>query len=96
MLNDFGHTDSHLLDGLNVSEYRRNFEELEVIGKGGFGKVVRARKRVDGVVYAVKVVKFSSAASVPLLHQKPLREVQVLAGLPVHPNICRYIPPVML
>jgi hypothetical protein len=71
---DFGHVDAKLLDdGLTASEFKRNFEELGVLGKGSFGKVVRARKRLDGQVYAVKVVKFSSASSVGLLHQKPVR-----------------------
>jgi hypothetical protein len=80
LLKDFGHQDSHMLDGLTVSEYRRTFEELGVIGKGGFGKVVKARKRLDGQVYAVKVIKFSSAASVPLLHQKPVRVAGCVCG----------------
>ena len=71
---DFGHTDARLLDdGLTASEFRRNFEELGVLGKGSFGKVLKARKRLDQQLYAVKVVKFASASSVALLHHKPVR-----------------------
>jgi hypothetical protein len=37
---DFGHEDAHLLDdGLTTSEFRRNFEELGVLGKGRCGRM---------------------------------------------------------
>jgi hypothetical protein len=46
---------------------------LGVLGKGSFGKVLKARKRLDQQLYAIKVVKFASASSVALLHQKLVR-----------------------
>jgi serine/threonine protein kinase len=36
------------------SRYKNDFEELEKIGEGGFGRVYRARHKLDGRVYAIK------------------------------------------
>lgn len=73
--------------GLEWSRYHREFEELEVIAQGGFGKVYRARHRLDGIEYAVKkvVIKSTSIKNV-LTH---LTEVKTLASLN-HINIVPY------
>lgn len=39
------------------SRYKKEFEELEFLGKGGFGAVYRARNRLDGQEYAIKKIK---------------------------------------
>jgi serine/threonine protein kinase len=36
------------------------FEQLAQIGEGSFGTVFKCRKRVDGCVYAVKVIILTS------------------------------------
>jgi hypothetical protein len=50
------------------SRYVNDFEEIKVLGFGGFGKVVKARNRLDGRFYAVKRVKLErqDAASKPI------------------------------
>ncbi|OEH76078.1 serine threonine protein kinase [Cyclospora cayetanensis] len=48
---DFFVTEDHRL--------QRDFEELVPIGKGGFGRVVKARHRLDGEVYAIKIIEVS-------------------------------------
>ncbi|RKP28083.1 kinase-like domain-containing protein [Syncephalis pseudoplumigaleata] len=40
-----------------VSRYEADFEEIEFLGKGGFGEVVKARNKLDGRFYAIKKVK---------------------------------------
>ena len=47
-----------------ASRYRKDFEELEGIGKGGFGSVFRVRQRLDDREYAVKKVKLMRPAEV--------------------------------
>lgn len=69
------------------SRYRREFEELSFIAGGGFGKVYKARHRLDGVEYAVKKISIrSSELNSVLTH---LAEVKTLASLD-HPNIVSY------
>jgi translation initiation factor 2-alpha kinase 4 len=40
-----------------TSRYAGDFEELAKIGKGGFGQVLKVRNRLDGMLYAIKVIK---------------------------------------
>eukprot|EP00794_Sanderia_malayensis_P019238 gene19238-21166_t len=69
------------------SRYGEEFEEIDSLGKGGFGSVYEARNKLDGRHYAVK--KISLAFVKPDDCSKVLREVKVLANLD-HPNIVRY------
>lgn len=73
--------------GLEWSRYHREFEELYFVAGGGFGKVFKARHRLDGVEYAIKKVfiKSSDVNSI-MLH---LSEVKTIASLN-HPNIVNY------
>ena len=40
-----------------TSRYAADFEELGQIGEGGFGKVYKARHKLDGNIYAIKKIK---------------------------------------
>ncbi|KAI9217821.1 hypothetical protein BC828DRAFT_417807 [Blastocladiella britannica] len=62
----------------SVSRYKTDFEELEYIGRGGFGQVVKARNRLDGRVYAIKTVPLSRSSND---NRKLLREVRTLSRL---------------
>ncbi|CAE6484348.1 unnamed protein product [Rhizoctonia solani] len=44
-----------------VSRFREEWEELEFLGKGGFGSVVKARNKLDGRIYAVKKIRLRGA-----------------------------------
>ena len=69
------------------SRYHKDFEELSFIAGGGFGKVYRARNKLDGIVYAVKkvIIKANSIDKV----MSHLSEVKTLASLH-HVNIVPY------
>ena len=43
---------------INVTRYEEEFVEIEELASGVFGKVMVARHRLDGMVYAIKVRKF--------------------------------------
>ncbi|XP_059627247.1 eIF-2-alpha kinase GCN2-like [Cornus florida] len=68
------------------SHFLTEFEELGLIGRGGFGIVTKCKNHLDNCIYAVKVVPLKSA-NMPF--QKVLREVRALGCLR-HPNIVRY------
>ncbi|TPX34299.1 hypothetical protein SmJEL517_g03036 [Synchytrium microbalum] len=59
------------------SRYQTDFQELELLGKGGFGAVFKVRNRVDSRVYAVKKIRLVSSGDV----SKLLREVQSLSRI---------------
>ena len=42
---------------INVSRYEEEFVEIEELASGVFGKVKVARHRLDGMVYAIKVIR---------------------------------------
>jgi len=68
--------------------YHNEFEELERIGKGGFGEVWRAKNRLDECEYAIKKIPFDQTRSEQSII-KILREVQTISRLQ-HPNVVRY------
>lgn len=73
--------------GMDWSRYHREFDELAFVAGGGFGKVFRARHRLDGIAYAVKKVTIRSVTIGRILTH--LAEVKTLAGLN-HPNVVAY------
>ncbi|GAA6096007.1 interferon-induced, double-stranded RNA-activated protein kinase [Tachysurus ichikawai] len=62
------------------SRFLEEFDTISRIGKGGYGRVFKARRKLDNAVYAVKIVTFT---------QKACREVEALPQL-CHANIVRY------
>eukprot|EP00041_Stephanoeca_diplocostata_P037361 m.1410100 g.1410100 ORF g.1410100 m.1410100 type:complete len:961 (-) comp25023_c2_seq13:504-3386(-) len=78
---------SHRPSVFGKSRFAAEFEIVRRVGRGGFGAVVEARNRLDGMRYAVKSVRLTSADLE--LGEKVLREVTTLASLD-HPNIVRY------
>ncbi|KAG8734066.1 hypothetical protein FRC11_012669 [Ceratobasidium sp. 423] len=59
-----------------VSRFREEWEELEFLGKGGFGSVVKARNKLDGRIYAVKKIRLRGADDA-----KIYREITALSKL---------------
>jgi len=71
-----------------LSSYKDDFEEIEEIGSGTFGKVFKCRQRLDGWLYAVKSSrrKIRNQAE----KQNVLREVYALAAMTDNPYVVRY------
>lgn len=68
-----------------LSRYAGDWTELGVLGRGGYGEVVKARNKIDNRVYAIKKVKQNSAAAL----SEVLSEVMLLCRLS-HPYVVRY------
>ncbi|KAJ3283638.1 hypothetical protein HK104_010287 [Borealophlyctis nickersoniae] len=77
----------NIFDGQMLSRYKIDFEEIEFLGKGGFGEVVKARNRIDGRFYAIKKIKLDPKDKSN--SNKILREVQTLSRLH-HQFVVRY------
>eukprot|EP01087_Luapelamoeba_hula_P021459 TRINITY_DN7508_c0_g1_i2.p1 TRINITY_DN7508_c0_g1~~TRINITY_DN7508_c0_g1_i2.p1 ORF type:complete len:1685 (-),score=296.46 TRINITY_DN7508_c0_g1_i2:8-5062(-) len=69
------------------SRYAADFEELEELGKGAFGSVVKAKNRLDQRLYAIKKIKQDPRDHA--LNQKIAREVTTLSRLN-HQYVVRY------
>ncbi|KAH6579260.1 hypothetical protein BASA61_010372 [Batrachochytrium salamandrivorans] len=92
MAHDSLHTDSLPLDfseyfNLKTSRYLDDFEELDCLGRGAFGKVHCCRNRLDGRKYAVKKIRMANANSYNI--EKVLREVKWLARV-TDTHVVRY------
>ncbi|TFK91310.1 Serine/threonine-protein kinase [Polyporus arcularius HHB13444] len=68
----------------HASRWKEDWEELEILGRGGFGQVVKARNKIDNRIYAVKKVKLRDVGN-----DKIFREVSALSRLN-HRFIVRY------
>ncbi|KAG9236637.1 anticodon binding domain of tRNAs-domain-containing protein [Amylocarpus encephaloides] len=69
----------------SLSRYKQDFVEEGRLGKGGFGEVVKARKKLDGQIYAIKKIAQKSTESLT----EVLKEVRLLSQLS-HPSVVRY------
>jgi translation initiation factor 2-alpha kinase 3 len=80
---------------VELSRYRRDYEEVRIIGKGGYGRVYHVKHRLDGSNYAVKKIGLSPARVRRIQERGQeeldslLSELRMLARFD-HPNIVRY------
>ncbi|KAF1956076.1 kinase-like protein [Byssothecium circinans] len=86
----------HGLHGLHTDRYARDYTEIEMVGKGGYGKVYKVKHKLDNSFYAVKRIIVSPAKIRTLTEgnraqemENMLKEVRSLAQLD-HVNIVRY------
>lgn len=68
-----------------TSRYLEDYIEESRLGKGGFGEVVRARKLIDGRLYAIKKITQRSQETL----SEMLKEVRLLSQMN-HPAVVRY------
>ena len=69
------------------SRYLTDFEEIEWLGRGAFGDVVKVKNKLDGRYYAIKKVPLDPHDS--LNNQRILREVVTISRLH-HVYVVRY------
>lgn len=70
-----------------TSRYNQDFEEVEEIGVGGFGRVFRSRSRVDNQYYAIKKITLKESTE---KHSKKIVDECRFHAVLQHPNVVRY------
>ncbi|KAH8238854.1 hypothetical protein KR038_004665 [Drosophila bunnanda] len=76
------------LHDTNISRFKREFMQVNVIGVGEFGVVFQCVNRLDGCIYAIKKSKKPVAGS--SFEKRALNEVWAHAVLGKHDNVVRY------
>ena len=69
----------------NHSRYLNDFTKLGRLGRGGYGEVVKVRHKLENQIYAIKIIRETSASAL----NKVLSEIVMLSQLN-HPNVVRY------
>ncbi|XP_012935952.1 eIF-2-alpha kinase GCN2 isoform X1 [Aplysia californica] len=69
------------------SRLASEFELLKVLGKGGFGDVLKVKNKLDGRFYAIKRIPLNPKSK--MFNKKMTREVKLLSRLS-HENVVRY------
>lgn len=72
-------------EGRYSGRYEAEFVEEGRLGKGGFGQVVKARKKLDGGVFAIKKIMVNTSSTLT----EVLKEVALISKLN-HPAVVRY------
>lgn len=75
---------------LEDNKYKLKFDEIELLGKGGFAEVYLARYIVDGNIYAIKKVPVTVKENEDLKKHRAYREIEAMTKLN-HQNIVRYM-----
>ncbi|KAM5129109.1 eIF-2-alpha kinase GCN2 isoform 2-T2 [Mantella aurantiaca] len=76
----------HIESQRQFSRYFNEFEELQMLGRGAFGAVIKVQNKLDGCYYAVKRVQINPASK---QFRRIKGEVTLLSRLN-HENIVRY------
>ena len=71
---------------INVHRLLSEFEMMDLMGKGGFGSVIKVRNKLDGNTYAIKRIQLQPRSL--NLNKKITREVKLLSRLN-HENVVR-------
>jgi len=74
---------------ISITRYQEEFLELANIATGQFGTVIKARHRLDGIVYAIKITKKNLRAN-SYDEKMAMNEVFAHASLMKHKHVVRY------
>ena len=64
------------------ARFDEDFEEINTIGRGNFGSVVKCRNKLDGIEYAIKITERSTPKNRNSIYEA-LQEVYALSALSV-------------
>merc|ERR1712179_745679 len=74
---------------MSITRYQEEFLEIAMVASGQFGMVVKARHKLDGIVYAIKITKKNLRAN-SLDEKMAMNEVFAHAALMKNKYVVRY------
>ncbi len=74
----------------DTGRFLKDFENIQFIGKGGFGSVFKATHIIDGGIYAIKIIKSNLGIDDELEQLNEVQEIKTMLKVE-HKNIVRYI-----
>ena len=74
----------------DTGRFLKDFENIQFIGKGGFGSVFKATHTIDGGIYAIKIIKSNLGIDDELDQLNEVQEIKTMLKVE-HKNIVRYI-----
>jgi len=74
---------------MSITRYQEEFLEIAKVASGQFGMVVKARHKLDGIVYAIKITKKNLRAN-SLDEKMAMNEVFAHAALMKNKHVVRY------
>ena len=74
----------------DTGRFINNFENIQLIDKGGFGTVFKAKHKIDGSFYAIKVIKVQIGLDDDISKIEEVQEIKMMMKVE-HTNIVRYI-----
>ena len=83
-------SDDEVENMLINDKFSKNFENLEILGKGGFGVVYKVRHILEHKIYAVKVVPVEIHPGESLRNHSLLREIFAMTKLD-SPHVIKYV-----
>merc|ERR1719203_729890 len=78
------------ISDISITRYNREFLEVDEIASGEFGVVKKARHRLDGIVYAIKMTKNENGMVNSRDERVAMNEVFAHAALMKHKHVVRY------
>ena len=74
---------------LETGRYKNSFEEICLLGKGGFGIAYKVRHKLDSNFYCIKKIRLHLGYNQDIKEHKVYREIMALPKLN-HKNVVRY------
>lgn len=66
------------------------FNEKNIVGRGAFGKIFKAKRKSDGTIVAIKKTELDENYEHLVISNSTLREISLLASLN-HKNVIKYL-----
>jgi len=83
-------SEDYYYNNFDTGRFLRNFENISIIGKGGFGCVFKAKHKIDSSEYAVKIIQLKIKLNESLADLEVVKEIKTMMKLETK-YVVRYV-----